>query len=77
MHYFIQEVAQQELGAMQGFLRRAQAIYDDNLSAYVKIVLRRPMGKILVCTSIGKQGKSKPHSIHYMYRNSSRVWSAF
>lgn len=56
MHYFIQEVAQQELGAMQGFLRRAQAIYDDNLSAYVKIVLRRPMGKILVCTSIIEQG---------------------
>lgn len=48
MHYFIQEVAQQELGAMQSFLRRAQAIYDDNLNAYVKIVLRRPMGKIQV-----------------------------
>lgn len=33
---------------MQGFLRRAQGIYEDNLGAYVKIVLRRPMGKILV-----------------------------
>jgi hypothetical protein len=49
MHHFIAEISQQELGAMQGFLRRAQIIYDDNLSAYVKLVMRRPMGKILVC----------------------------
>lgn len=48
MHYFIAEVAQQELGAMQGFLRRAQTIYDDNLGAYVKLVMRRPMGKAMV-----------------------------
>jgi len=48
MHYFIAEVAQQELGAMQGFLKRAQGIYEDNLGAYVKLVLRRPMHKIMV-----------------------------
>jgi Exocyst complex component Sec3, C-terminal len=48
MHYFIGEISQQELGAIQGFLRRAEAIYDENLGAYVKLVMRRPMGKILV-----------------------------
>ncbi|KAF8330358.1 exocyst complex component Sec3-domain-containing protein [Cantharellus anzutake] len=47
MHYFVAEISQQELGAVQGFLRRAEAIYDENLSAYVKLVLRRSMGKIL------------------------------
>lgn len=48
MHYFIGEISQQELGAIQGFLRRAESIYDENLNAYVKLVMRRPMGKILV-----------------------------
>lgn len=52
MHHFIAEVAQQELGAMQGFLRRAQGIYEDNLGAYVKLVLRRPMHKITVRRTI-------------------------
>ena len=48
MHCFVAEISQQELGAVRGFLRRAEAIYDENLSAYVKLVIRRPMGKILV-----------------------------
>ena len=30
------------------FLKRAEAIYEENLNAYVKIVLRRPFSKIIV-----------------------------
>lgn len=33
---------------MAGFLRKAEAIYDENLGAYVKIILRRPFAKIIV-----------------------------
>ncbi len=42
------ETSQMELGSAAGFLRKAEAIYDENLSAYVKIVLRRPFARIIV-----------------------------
>lgn len=51
MHYFIAEITQQEVGNVKSFLRQAQAIYDENLNAYIKLVLRRPLAKILVSDS--------------------------
>ena len=48
MHSLVVEFSQLELGAMGSFARRAQIMYDENISAYVKIVLRRPFSKILV-----------------------------
>lgn len=48
MYYFVHELERQQLGSVRAFLRRAETIYDENLLAYVKLVLRRPMVKILV-----------------------------
>lgn len=48
MHHFVAETSQIEIGSVTVFLRKAEAIYDENLSAYVKIVLRRPFGKLIV-----------------------------
>jgi len=48
MHYFVAEMTQIEVGSISVFVKRAEAIYDENLSAYVKIVLRRPFAKIIV-----------------------------
>jgi len=47
MHHFVAEISQIDIGTVSTFLSRAQAIYDENLSAYVKIVLRRPFAKII------------------------------
>ncbi|KAJ7048537.1 exocyst complex component Sec3-domain-containing protein [Mycena amicta] len=47
MHHFVAETSQIEIGSVSVFLRRAEAIYDENLTAYVKIVLRRPFGKLI------------------------------
>ncbi|KAI0715395.1 exocyst complex component Sec3-domain-containing protein [Earliella scabrosa] len=47
MHYFVAEVSQIEIGTVVMFLKRAEAIYEENLNAYVKIVLRRPFSKII------------------------------
>ncbi|KAK7064364.1 Sec3-PIP2-bind domain-containing protein [Favolaschia claudopus] len=47
MHHFVAETSQIEIGSVTAFLRRAEGIYDENLSAYVKIVLRRPFGKLM------------------------------
>lgn len=47
MHYFIQELTQQQVGSVRPFIRKAEGIYEENLAAYVKLVIRRPFSKIL------------------------------
>ncbi|KAI0068299.1 exocyst complex component sec3 subunit [Artomyces pyxidatus] len=47
MHYFVAEIRQQEIGSVNVFSKRAESVYDENLNAYVKIVLRRPFAKII------------------------------
>lgn len=60
MHYFVAEIRQQEIGSVNVFSTRAEAGYEENLSAYVKIVLRRPFSKIIVsqCVSCSRQAVS-------------------
>jgi len=47
MHYFVAEIRQQEIGSVNTFSTQAEAVYEENLNAYVKIVLRRPFSKII------------------------------
>ncbi|KAF7967554.1 hypothetical protein HWV62_33929 [Athelia sp. TMB] len=47
MHYFVAEVTQVDVGSVAAFMKRAEAIYEENLNAYVKIVLKRPFAKII------------------------------
>lgn len=47
MHHFVAEVSRLDIGSVAAFLQRAEAIYDENLNAYVKIALRRPFAKII------------------------------
>ncbi|TDL28196.1 hypothetical protein BD410DRAFT_350073 [Rickenella mellea] len=47
MHYFVAEIGQQEIVAVNAFRKRAEVIYDENLTAYIRIVLRRPFAKII------------------------------
>ena len=49
---FVAEISQIEIGTVAAFLKRAEAIYEENLAAYVKIVLRRPFAKIIVCATM-------------------------
>ena len=48
MHYFVTEIQSLDIGSVSSFLVRAEGTYDENLVAYVKLVLRRPFLKILV-----------------------------
>ena len=54
MHYFVAEIRQQEIGSVNVFATRAETVYEENLNAYVKIVLRRPFSKIIVSISVFK-----------------------
>ncbi|TFK30812.1 exocyst protein [Coprinopsis marcescibilis] len=47
MHYFVTEMSRMEVGATHVFVERAQGIYDENLGAYIKILFRRPVAKLL------------------------------
>ncbi|KAL1748585.1 exocyst complex component Sec3-domain-containing protein [Schizophyllum fasciatum] len=47
MHHFVAETSQISVGSASSFLKRAKGMYEENLSAYVKIVLRRPFSKII------------------------------
>jgi glutamyl/glutaminyl-tRNA synthetase len=47
MHYFIAEISQMNVPSLIASTRRAQGIYDENLTAYIKIVFRRPFAKII------------------------------
>ena len=55
MHSFINDLSQQGLGSMAGFTRRAEAIYDENLGAYVRLVLRRPFSKLIDFVDSGEK----------------------
>lgn len=45
MQTYAREVSKRDLPVLASYQQRAQAIYDENLSAYVKAVLRRSFGK--------------------------------
>lgn len=48
MHHFIAETSMLEVGSTVTFSKRAEVIYEENLSAYIKIVIRRPFARIIV-----------------------------
>jgi hypothetical protein len=48
MHHFVSEIQSLDIGSVSSFLVQAESIYDESLTAYVKLVLRRPFLKILV-----------------------------
>jgi exocyst complex component 1 len=58
MHHFVAETSQLEIGSVLGFLKRAEGIYDENLNAYVKIVLRKPFSKVIVSKAKNRQNGS-------------------
>ena len=74
MHYFVAEISLIEIGTVAVFLKRAEAIYEENLAAYVKIVLRRPFAKIIVSSC---HIKMKMYSGSLFSRNISRAWNVF
>lgn len=52
MHYFVAEISPLGAGSVSGFLKQAEGIYSENLAAYVRIVLRRPFAKLIVCMAL-------------------------
>ncbi|KAI5124152.1 hypothetical protein M0805_000962 [Coniferiporia weirii] len=47
MHHFIAEISQMNISAVNTFKKRAGDIYEENLTAYIKIVMRRSFSKVI------------------------------
>lgn len=65
MHFFVSEISQMDVPSLNGSTRRAQAIYDENVAAYIKIVFRRPFGKLIVRVSF-KFAMYSLRGIHFL-----------
>lgn len=48
MRYYIDEVSQLNTPALGVFLERAKGLYEENMSTYVKLMLRRSFGRMMV-----------------------------
>lgn len=47
MHHFVAEASSLGIDSISAFLKQAESMYDENLGAYVKIVIRRHFTKII------------------------------
>ena len=52
MHHFYTEIRARKVAVLDQYVKLAKASYDTHLSAYIKVVIRRPLGKLLVCEII-------------------------
>jgi hypothetical protein len=73
MHYFVAEISQLDVPSLTASSRRAEAIYDENLVAYIKIVFRRPFGKIIVSTVLTAIGLVDINNFVRCYRISLKI----
>jgi hypothetical protein len=48
MYIFIEDVSQLNIPVLAVFLERARGLYEENLSTYVKMILRRSFGRLMV-----------------------------
>lgn len=45
LHFYVQDAAKHDIAALNAFMERAQKMYDDNMTSYIRAVLRRSFGK--------------------------------
>jgi hypothetical protein len=48
MRHFVDDVSAINRPALAVFLDRAQGIYDENMSQYIRLMLRRSFGRLIV-----------------------------
>lgn len=48
LHVFVDEVSQLEVPALAVFVKRAQGLYEENMKAYIRLMLRRGFAKLMV-----------------------------
>jgi hypothetical protein len=52
-----------ELGATKTFAGQAQSLYDENLTAYIKLLFRRQLAKLMVSKEYQRSGEPLAHPL--------------
>lgn len=64
MHCFVVETSKMDNASLVTFSQRAELIYDENLNAYVKMVLRRPFSKLIdFFDAVDRLASSNPNDL--------------
>ncbi|KIR55087.1 exocyst protein [Cryptococcus gattii Ru294] len=75
LHYFIEDVSQIKSTAMAGFLQRAKSLYEENMSMYIKLMLRRTFARFIdFFDGVDRLLQSTPAnevSLHHSYSRSA------
>jgi hypothetical protein len=53
MRHFVDDLSAINRPALAVFLDRAQGIYDENMSQYIRLMLRRSFGRLIVRLLLG------------------------
>ncbi|KAI8916885.1 exocyst complex component Sec3-domain-containing protein [Entophlyctis helioformis] len=71
MHHFYAEVRGRKVPGLDSFVKQAKVLYDVNLEAYCKVVIRKPLGKLLEffegIEGLLKTGPAEEVSFHIQY----------
>ena len=65
MHHFHSEIRSRKIASLDSYYKQAKILYDINLEAYGKVVIRKPLGKLLVI--------SKHRQSRFIFRNTLKV----
>lgn len=58
MHHFVEDVSQLNLSSLGVFVERARGLYRENMTVYVKMLLRRSFGRMMVSPARTSCGSS-------------------
>lgn len=75
MHHFYAEVRSRKVPSLEPFVKQAKTLYDFNLEAYCKVVIKKPLGKLLEffdgVEGLLKTGPADEVSYHVQYSKSA------
>ncbi|KAL2918232.1 hypothetical protein HK105_202159 [Polyrhizophydium stewartii] len=75
MHHFYAEVRARKVPGLESSVKQAKVLYDVNMEAYCKVVIRKPLGKLLEffegIEGLLKTGPAEEVSFHIQYSKSA------
>ena len=49
MHHFVDDMRPLGVPSLAVYTERAKGLYEENMTSYVKLILRRSFGRLMVC----------------------------
>jgi hypothetical protein len=55
MHHFVEDMKPLGVPSLAVYIERARGLYEENMASYVKLILRRSFGRLMVSASFSSQ----------------------